>query len=54
VPNDAKVVLSHEHSAFRWITHVSEVDDWRPGHKRFFPHIRQAYRDHAFFPVISD
>ena len=54
VPNNAKVVLSHEHSAFRWITDVSEVDDWRPGHKRFFPHIRQAYRDHAFFPVISD
>lgn len=54
VPNDAKVVLSHEHSAFRWIADVNEVDDWRPGHKRFFSHIRRAYRDHAFFPVIGD
>lgn len=54
VRNDAKVVLSHEHSDFRWIGDVSEVDDWRPGHKRFFPYIRRACRDHEFFPVISD
>ncbi len=54
VPNDAVVTLSHEHKAFRWVRHAGEVSDWRPGHKRLFPHIARAYRDQAFFPIIKD
>jgi 8-oxo-dGTP pyrophosphatase MutT (NUDIX family) len=53
-PNDAVVTLSHEHCAYRWIADADDVDDWRPGHKRWFPHITRAYRDRVFFPVIDD
>jgi 8-oxo-dGTP pyrophosphatase MutT (NUDIX family) len=53
VPNDAEVTLSHEHRAYRWIGDAGEVEEWRPGHKRFFPHIVRAYRDRVFFPVVS-
>ena len=54
LPNDAEVTLSHEHSAYRWISDVNEVEDWRPGHKRFFDHIFRAYQDKAFFPMMND
>lgn len=53
-PNDAAVTLSHEHSAYRWISHADEVEHWRPGHRRWFPHIFRAYRDQLFFPDIDD
>ena len=54
LPNDAEVTLSHEHSAYRWISDVNEVEDWRPGHKRFFAPIFRAYKDQAFFPIMND
>ncbi len=54
VPDDAAVTVSHEHSAYRWIAGPDEIEDWRPGHKRFFTHILRAYRERAFFPVIND
>ena len=54
LPHDAEVTLSHEHSAYRWISDVNEVGDWRPGHKRFFALIFRAYQDQAFFPVMND
>lgn len=54
VPNDVQVTISHEHAAYCWTAALDAVTDWRPGHKRFFPHIVRAYREQAFFPVISD
>jgi 8-oxo-dGTP pyrophosphatase MutT (NUDIX family) len=54
VPNEAKVAVSHEHSAYRWIRDPNCIEDWRRGHKRFFTHIFRAYRERAFFPVIND
>jgi 8-oxo-dGTP pyrophosphatase MutT (NUDIX family) len=54
LPNDAEVTVSHEHTAYRWISDVSEVEDWRPGHKRFFARIFRAYQDQAFFPMVND
>ncbi len=53
VPNNSEVTLSHEHRAYRWIGDAGEVEEWRPGHKRWFPHIVSAYRDRVFFPDIS-
>ncbi len=54
LPNDAEVTLSHEHAAYRWVSHPDEVDDWRNGHKRWCPRIRRAYRESTFFPIIGD
>lgn len=54
VPNETKVTISHEHSAYRWISDPDCIKDWRPGHKRFFPYIFRAYREQVFFPVIND
>ena len=54
LPNDAEVTVSHEHVAYRWISDVNEVEDWRPGHKRFFALIFRAYQDQAFFPMMND
>ena len=54
LPNDAEVTVSHEHSAYRWISDVNDVEDWRPGHKRFFPHIFRAYQDQVFFLMMND
>jgi 8-oxo-dGTP pyrophosphatase MutT (NUDIX family) len=54
VPIDAAVTLSHEHRAFAWVRDAAEVDNWRSGHKRWFPHILRAYRDGVFYPLIED
>jgi 8-oxo-dGTP pyrophosphatase MutT (NUDIX family) len=54
VPDDAEVTVSHEHSAYRWISDVNEVEDWRSGHKRYFAPIFRAYQDQAFFPMVND
>jgi 8-oxo-dGTP pyrophosphatase MutT (NUDIX family) len=54
LPEGAAVTLSHEHRAYRWVRDAAEVEEWRPGHKRWFPHILRAYGDGIFYPFIDD
>lgn len=49
---DAKVSLSHEHKAYKWIQSIEEVDNWHEGQKRLFPSIFAAYKNHSFIPDI--
>ncbi len=51
--NEAKVAVSHEHLANRWIADPNCIEDWLPGHKRFFTLIFPAYREQAFFRLFT-
>ncbi|EDK72360.1 NUDIX hydrolase [candidate division TM7 genomosp. GTL1] len=54
VPSDSKIILSHEHTDYKWIHDVEEIDNWHIGQKRFFPRIFEAYKDQSFIPGIQD
>ena len=54
VPVDSKITLSHEHTDYKWIRSVDEIDNWHIGQKRFFPRVFEAYRDRSFIPAIED
>lgn len=49
----AVVALSHEHADYGWISDVSDLSPWRPGHARLIPHIVNAYRQQNFFQPID-
>jgi len=53
VPIDSTITLSHEHSDYKWIHSVEEIDNWHTGQKRLFPRIFDAYRNDIFIPDVQ-
>lgn len=53
VPSGGEVVLSHEHTAYKWITDAEQIDNWNMAHKPLVERAFVAYRNKSIIPNMD-
>jgi 8-oxo-dGTP pyrophosphatase MutT (NUDIX family) len=51
---DKEVTLSHEHTAYKWINNIEQINNWHTAHKPLVQRAFSAYRDQSIIPNMDN
>jgi 8-oxo-dGTP pyrophosphatase MutT (NUDIX family) len=54
VSSTSEVVLSHEHTAYKWIGDVAQIDNWHTAHQPLVERAFASYRDGTIIPHLDN